>query len=43
MIAAALGYQEVVSMLIQHNANLNTKDKNGNTGVFIDFIIPFLI
>lgn len=32
MIAAALGYKEVVSMLIQHGANLNSKDKNGNTG-----------
>lgn len=33
-IAAALGYQEVVAMLIQYGASLNSKDKNGNTGKF---------
>ena len=32
MIAAALGYQDVVLMLIQNGASLDSKDKNGNTG-----------
>ena len=32
MIAAALGYVEVVSLLVKYGAGLNSKDKNGNTG-----------
>jgi ankyrin repeat protein len=32
MIAAALGYIDVVSLLVSHGAGLNSKDKNGNTG-----------
>lgn len=35
MIASALGYQEVVAMLIQYGANLNSKDKNGNTALHL--------
>lgn len=40
-IAAALGYQEVVAMLIQYGASLNSKDKNGNTGKF--FLLFFCV
>lgn len=35
MIAAALGYLEVVSILIEHGANPNCKDKNGNTALHL--------
>ena len=35
MIASALGYIEVVAMLIENGANLNSKDKNGNTGKYL--------
>lgn len=39
MIGAALGYLEVVAMLIEHKANLNSKDKNGNTGACNGFVL----
>lgn len=35
MIAAALGYQEVVSMLANYGASLDTKDINGNTALHL--------
>lgn len=43
IIASALGYLEVVSILIEHGANINCRDKNGNTGKLIKyFLIKFL-
>lgn len=35
MIAAALGYLDVVTILIEHGANPNCKDKNGNTALHL--------
>ena len=34
MIASSLGYIEVVDLLVTYGAILNSRDKNGNTGLF---------